>query len=187
MTMTHHPDRRTANGPDTETWIDGHELVQTAGDTPVQETRIPLDDIRQVRLSVEMAARANQVVCAVSTGDGRVLRFGSMRCIGPARWESSVESFNPLLKQLHTDLAGRGDAVRYVEGQPASYLLTLFALATVITAASLYYFATLFFVQQNTMGLFLLGLTAAGGWMMRLFWPRRIKTYDPAIYRDAKP
>jgi hypothetical protein len=146
------------------------------------------ETISEVRLSVEMAHKASQVVCRVKDSDGTEAVFGSMRYLGPGRWESSSQTFSPLLSALHRALLPYGDQIRFVEGRSAAFRMTLFGLGLALAASSLAGLIWLVAIQQNAFGLLLIAGIAAGGWLIRLFIPSKPRAYDPHLYaKGAMP
>jgi hypothetical protein len=180
--MTQHTDRRGAATPGYVFSLEAETLIQRSTSEEAMAT-LAVADIDEVRLSVEMAGQASQVVCRVTAKGGHYLTFGSMRWIGPASWSSTSDTFSALLGELHDALAKRGDTVRYIEGQSRRFLLAMFVLGLLITGLAGYYFVDLFFIKEIATGLFLFPVLAIGLWLMRLFWPNSEKTYDPTIYR----
>jgi hypothetical protein len=149
---------------------------------------MPFDTIIEVRLSVEMAHKASQVVCRVRDGDGTEAVFGSMRYLGPGRWDDSSQTFSPLLSAFHRALLPFADKIRFVEGRSATFRMTLFGLGLALSATSLAGLVWLVGFQQNAFGLLLIAGIAAGGWLIRLFIPSKPRTYDPQLYaKGAAP
>lgn len=149
---------------------------------------MPFETISEVRLSVEMAYKASQVVCRVKDRDGTEAVFGSMRYLGPGRWESSSQTFSPLLSALHRALLPYKDQIRFVEGRSAAFRMTLLALGLILSVTSLAGLVWLVGFQQNAFGLLLIAGIAAGGWLIRLFIPSKPRAYDPQLYaKGAAP
>ena len=48
-------------------------------------------------------------------------------------------------------------------------------------------FTKLFLIDENAIGLALIPAIALGVWLMRLFWPRAARTYDPTTYTVETP
>jgi hypothetical protein len=179
-----HTDRRHLGTPSTVTRLDADTLVQTSLDGEVLR-QFRLEDVRQLRLSVEMAGEAGQVVCRVMNTTGQELVFGSMAFKAPGVWDNHIGSFQPLLEDLHRALAPFDANIHYVEGQSFRFRLALFTLGAVITALTVPGFFYLFFGQQNRAALFMLPAPVLGIWLMRAFWPKSPDTYDPARYRGS--
>lgn len=150
------------------------------GGEPVGE--MAFSGMRLVRLAVEMAGQASQVVCRIRDEDGREIVFGSMRWTGPGRWELAVETFQILLHGLHAELLPYRGRIDFLEGQTMGFMLAMFIGGALIAALCLGFFVLLFFVQEKPISLLLLPGVAAGVWMMRLFKPRRPQPYDPERY-----
>ena len=184
--MTAHQDRRNA--------VSGLRTTQLTADSLLQETdggsvalAMPFSDIREIRLNVEMAGPASQVVCRVSDRDGRELVFASMSWVRPGAWELKADTFRALLIELHRALGPwRGD-IRFIEGPKLGFMIAMFVIGSGTASICLAGFAWLFLWQENGAGLFFLPGVLAGGWLMRVFWPRSPKPYDPDRYALAKP
>jgi hypothetical protein len=182
--MTPHTDRRGASAPSFDFILEADTLIQRSSNGDIVTT-LSIAEISEVRLSVDMAGQASQVVCHLTSTDGQTLTFGSMHWIGPASWKSTSDTFSDLLAGIHDALAIRGGSVRYVEGQGRLFLTAMFALGLAITGGAGYGFFDLFFIKEVATGLFLLPVVAMGLWLMRLFWPKGEKFYDPATYQTA--
>lgn len=182
--MTEHRDRRRSNTPPRNFALVGETLAWRDADAAAGHA-MPLADIRQVRLSVEMAGRDSQVVCRVTDRAGREIAFGSMRWVAPGRWEAAADTFQALLRELHAGLLPYRADIRFVEGPRTGFMLAMFGTGLAVTAASLFFFALLFLVHDNALGLFLIPGVVAGVWLTRLFWPRPAKPYDPETYARA--
>lgn len=180
-----HIDRRHLGTPRTETFLDGESLVQRLAEDGSELHRIALSDIRRVRLAVEMAAQARQVVCRVTGSDGREIVFGSMRFVSPGVFEDIVETFQPLLRELHTRLMARRAEIEFLEGQSVAFMWAMFLLSGAIGLLAGFFLIVLFFVQEKPMGLFLAPIAGIGFWLAGLFRPRKPGTYDPAKYAGA--
>ncbi len=183
---TAHEDRRSAASGLRTTLLTVDSLQQET-DQGGTALSMPYADIREVRLNVEMAGPASQVVCRVSDRDGRQLVFASMSWVRPGAWELKADTFRALLIELHRALGPwRGD-IRFIEGPRLGFMIAMFAIGSVTASICLAGFAWLFLWQENAAGLFFLPGVVAGGWLMRLFWPRPPKPYDPDRYALAKP
>lgn len=179
-----HADRRNLGTPETRTRVSDTAIVQTTIDgEPYRE--MAFAQVREVRLAVEMAAQASQVVCRVKDASGQELAFGSMRFKAPGVFESEIETFQPLLQGLHGALLPFRDQIRFLEGQSMAFMIIMFGLGIALAVIGVVFFIVLAVLQENPAGFFLIAAMAAGIWMMRLFWPRGPKTYDPG--RFARP
>jgi hypothetical protein len=178
-----HADRRHLGTPITVTRLTGDALVQ-AGPDDAAPIEIRLTDIRQVRLAVEMAGQGGQVVCYVQSQDQRQLVFGSMAFKSAGVWENNIETFQPLLEDLHRALEPHDANIRYVEGQSLAFRAMLFAFGIILTALSLPGFLYLFFGMQNRAALFMLPAPILGIWLVRHFRPKAPEAYDPGRYRS---
>ncbi len=183
--MVTHTDRRNVRSRSLQFSLTDDALVWRTEDGE-WGGEMPLDQVRQVRLQVEMAGKASQVVCRVTDADGQEAVFGSMSWAGPGAWTSTADTFRPFLNALHSALASHDAAVDYREGASLGFRIAMFALGLVLAAISLSGFVIIAGNQENPMGLLLIGGIAAGGWLMWMFWPKPPAPYDPAIYR-AKP
>ena len=144
---------------------------------------MPLDQIREVRLQVEMAGKASQVVCRVSDADGQEAVFGSMQWTAPGIWTSTADTFAPFLTAFHTALAPHDHQIAYREGASLGFRIIMFGLGFILAAISVAGLAIIAGNQENPMGLLLIGGIGAGGWLMWMFLPKRPAPYDPALYR----
>ncbi|WP_323760733.1 hypothetical protein [Maricaulis sp.] len=191
MALTTLEDRRNARAPLRVLTLDDTALRwRDASSDPdgIADHLIALDEVRQVRLSVEMAGQASQVVCRVTAGNGDTVAFGSMRCAGMGQWDANARDFQAFLGALHAALEGRSDRVDYIEGSSVRFLVLMTALGGLLTVLAGAAFAKLFLVDENAIGLVLIPAIALGVWMMRLFWPRAPKHYDPETYsRPSDP
>jgi hypothetical protein len=183
---TRHKDRRNA--------ASGLRTSQLTDDSLLQESdrdgaaiSMPFAEICEIRLNVEMAGPSSQVVCRVTDRGGHELVFSSMSWVRPGAWELKADTFRSLLIELHQALGPRRGEIRFIEGPRLGFMVAMFATGTMTASICLAGFAWLFFGQENGAGLFFLPGVIAGGWLMRLFWPRRPKPYDPDRYALAKP
>jgi len=181
MTETRHPDRRNLGTKPTLTWVEGDALVQS-DDAGTILHRFSFDAIADVRLAVEMAGQTSQVVCRVRNHDKQEIVFGSMTFKGPGVFEGRYETFSALLRELHVALLPHRDRIRFLEGQSMAFMITMFALGALILAMGIFFFIVLFLQQENPMGLGMIAVIAGGVWLVRLFWPRGPKAYDPETY-----
>ncbi|OLF75496.1 hypothetical protein AWH62_06680 [Maricaulis sp. W15] len=177
-------DRRNAGTPLRNFSVDSQAITWRDGEDGPQHS-LALTDVRQVRLAVEMAGQNSQVVCRVSASDGREIAFGSMRWAGIGQWEANARDFRDFLRVLHGGLADQTGPIRYVEGASMAFLAVMTALGGGVALIGAGFFIKLFLVDENAIGLVLIPAIALGVWLMRLFWPRAAKAYDPAIYTTA--
>jgi hypothetical protein len=184
MTTPSHLDRRNARSEPLEFTLTEDTLVWRTQDGR-WGGEMRFDRVQQVRLAVEIAGRASQVVCRVTDIDGREAVFGSMRWAGPGHWEPAADTFQVLLRGLHASLLPRAALIRFVEGQSLAFTTTMFGLGLILAVAGAAFFVILFLVQENPLGLVLIAAIAAGGWLMRLFRPRGPRVYDPRTYAAA--
>ena len=184
--MKRHEDRRNADSGLRTTQLTAESLLQQS-DRGGTALSMPYADIREVRLNVEMAGPASQVVCRVSDRDGREIVFSSMSWVRPRAYELKADTFRALLIDLHRALGPWRENIRFIEGPKLGFMIALFAIGSVTASICLAGFAWLFFWQENAAGLFFLPGVIAGGWLMRLFWPRPPKPYDPDRYALATP
>jgi hypothetical protein len=182
--MIKHTDRRNGQTKPLITSLDNDILYQhdLEGACIYQ---LALQSICEVRLTVETAAKASQVVCRVTDLGGQTLSFGSMTWLGPVSYESSVETFQPLLVNLHQSLEVLGDKVAYLEGRSLAFTMTLFIFGILFSFAGTWAFVDYFLLKQEIGGLFALPAIAGGVWIVRLFKPQKPKSYNPAVYRQS--
>lgn len=174
-------DRRNAGTPLRNFSVDSQAITWRDGEDGPQHS-LALADVRQVRLAVEMAGQNSQVVCRVSASDSREIAFGSMRWTGIGQWEANARDFRDFLRALHVGLADQAGPIRYVEGASMAFLAVMTALGGGLALIGAGFFIKLFLVDENAIGLVLIPAIALGVWLMRLFWPRAAKNYDPATY-----
>ena len=176
-------DKRNAAAAALTHTIEGEALIveTESGD---QLKRIEAASIRQIRLAVEMAGQGSQVVCRVTDDSDGETVFGSMAWRAPGSWDNNGRAFSELLTALHMMTAPFDADIRYLEGQSLTFVLTMFVLGALLAGVSVFFFVFLFLVEENAAGLALILPGILGGWLMRLFWPRGPKTYDPATYRQ---
>lgn len=179
-----HQDRRHLGTAELVTELADERLMQRQSDGDVYRD-FPLETIREVRLTVEMAAQANQVVCRVKDEAGSEIVFGSMAFKSPGVFESRIETFQPLLRALHLALLPHADKIRFIEGQSQAFMIAMLLLGVALTGIGAFFFVILLLIQENLAGLFMIAPFAAGLWVMQLFWPRGVKFYDPIAF--AKP
>ncbi len=140
--------------------------------------RIPLNDVTQVRLAVEMAGQDKQVVCRVTGPSGEIV-FGSRRASNGA-FADNVAEFQALMVALHTALKPRFGEVAFVEGQSLGFRLIMAGLGLVMAAAAIAFTAWFLAVEENAM-IALAGLPflLIGGSLAWVFRPMRPFPYDP--------
>ncbi len=177
-------DRRNAGTPQRTYSLDGTSLHWQDESGETRES-LPLTNVRQVRLAVEMAGRESQVVCRLSARDGREIAFGSMRWAGVGLWDANARDFRDFLGELHRDLAEQAGPIRYIEGSSMAFLVIMASLGGVLALVGAGFFTKLFLIDENAIGLVLIPAIALGVWLMRLFWPRPAKAYDPGRYINA--
>lgn len=181
MSATELRDRRNAGTPARIFSIESDALVwRGIGDGG--EGRMALASVRQVRLAIAMAGQSSQVVCRVTDDAGHEAVFGSMRWAGVGQWEANARDFRDLLRALHLGLREQPGPVRYLEGSTTSFLAIMTGLGALLALVGSGAFTKLFLIDENAIGLALIPAIALGVWLMRLFWPRAAKTYDPTIY-----
>lgn len=142
---------------------------------------IAFDEIREVRLGIEMAGRDSQIVCRISARDGTRITFGSRRWKSVWEWENRADLFRDFNAALHGKLQTRWAQIDFIEGHPLWVSFVLAGLGLLIFglgAAFTYYMLG----NNNLMGWggipgMIIGLYLA--WMFR---PRAPKFYDPERY-----
>lgn len=168
------PERRIALWPD--------RLEESADGTLV--TRLALDAVREVRLSVEPsgigAKDPAQIICRVS-GAGRTVSFSSLRSTGILKWENQADRFALFLRALHGVLKTQ-DGVAYVEGAPLPAKLKAFVPALAVGLAGTALALWAFTVGQVITGLIGLVLAVTGGYSAWIFRPTGEKPYDPGKF-----
>lgn len=184
MAQPHH-DRRHLGTPETLTSLTEDGIVQETV-TGQRYRELKFAEVQEVRLNVEMAARASQVVCRVKGATGSELVFGSMRFKAPGVFESEIDSFQPLLRSLHEALLSRADKIAFIEGPSRAFLVAMFVLGALLSLLAAGFFYILAVMQENPAGFFLLAVLGTGVWMMRLFYPRAPSRYDPARFIQAE-
>jgi hypothetical protein len=186
MSVTELRDRRNAGTPARIFSIESDALVwRGIGDGG--EGRMALASVRQVRLAIAMAGQSSQVVCRVTDDAGHEAVFGSMRWAGVGQWEANARDFRDLLRALHLGLREQPGPVRYLEGSTTSFLAIMTGLGALLALVGAGAFTKLFLIDENAIGLALIPAIALGVWLMRLFWPRAAKTYDPTTYTVETP
>ncbi|WP_203291157.1 hypothetical protein [Maricaulis parjimensis] len=183
--MATHTDRRNIRSQTLQFSITETALVWRT-ETGEWGGDMPLDQIRRVRLAVEMAGQSSQVVCRVTDAEGQEAVFGSMQWTGPGAWTSTADTFRPFLTALHTALAPHDDQVDYLEGPSLTFTIIMFALGLILAAISVAGLIIIAGFQENPIGLALIGGIGAGAWLMWVFLPKPPARYNPGIYR-AEP
>jgi len=164
-----HPNRDVRLFADRIEWLERGKLVR----------RIALDQVRQVRLSVEIAGQQTQVVCRVQGPSGEIV-FGSRRTVSPGVWEDNALAFQNILVGLHQSLRFRFDAVRFVEGQSLGFKLITSGLGVTMATLALGFSGFMMMVQENAVLTFAsLPFAVIGGYLAWMFRPGRPVLYDP--------
>jgi len=163
------PARTVAVYSDRLEWLEEGVLIR----------RIALDQVRQVRLSVEVAGQQTQVVCRVMGPSGEIV-FGSRRVVSPSVWEDNALAFQSVLVAVHESLRDRFDTVRFVEGQSLGFKLVMTAIGVVMSLAALVFSGFMMLIEDSAM-LALAGLpfVVIGGYLAWVFRPGRPVPYDP--------
>lgn len=142
------------------------------------ERRIALDQVSQVRLSVEMAGTLSQVVCRVAGPAGEIV-FGSRKAADGA-FQDNAAQYTPLLVALHRALAPRRDAVRFVEGQSLGFRLIMSGLGLVMALAAAAIIAFFALVEESAMLAFAgFPFLVIGAYLAWVFRPAGPVRYDP--------
>lgn len=170
-------DRRNPLRPDQAICVFDDRIEASEGDTLTR--RIALDQVRQVRLSIEMAGQQTQVVCRVAGPSGEIV-FGSRRATAPGHWADNALAFRAVLVAVHEALRPRFDAVRFVEGQSLGFRLFMSGLGAAMAVLALG-FAGFMLVDGQSPMLTLAGFPFAviGGYLAWVFRPGRPVPYDP--------
>lgn len=143
------------------------------------ERRILLDQVVEVRLSVEPAGPQTRVVCRVSGPQGEIV-FSSRRA-ETSGWVDNVRDFQRVLVALHTQLAPRAGQVRFVEGQSLTLRLALSGAGIAILAAAVGFSAYMALAQGNIVLAFAgAPFAVVGAALAWTFRPGRPAPYDPA-------
>jgi hypothetical protein len=180
MMTTSHADRRNAGQKERVYTLDGAELVVTEDDSV--KRRLPLADIVQVRLAIEMAGADSQIVCRISDREDTEIVIGSRSWAGVGVYEQRADTFSAFLTALHKALEPRWGEIRFLEGQSMAFMATMFILGLVLAALGGGFFVLLTLVQGKVLGWGALPFFGIGFWLAAMFRPRGPKTYDPAIY-----
>ncbi|MFP4519658.1 MAG: hypothetical protein ACLFQ5_09390 [Oceanicaulis sp.] len=142
------------------------------------ERRIALEQVTEVRLSVEPAGPQSRVVCRVTGPDGEIV-FSSYRA-EKSGWSDNALAFQRLLVALHRQLAARAGAVRFVEGQSLKFRVIMSAAGGAILAAALA-FSAYMLIDRSNLVLALAGapFMVVGAALAWAFRPGRPAPYDP--------
>lgn len=186
MAGTQHIDRRNAASKTCLYTVEAGELrVETEDGELIRQ--VALDQVREVRLAIEMAGQESQIVCRLKPETGAPVIVGSRSWQAPGQWRNRADSFGEMLRDLHLALEPHDGQIRYLEGQTLAFMMIMFGLGLALTVLGVFFFVVLFVMQQNPAGLFLLPVMLLGGWLARLFWPRPPRSYDPDAYRKSGP
>jgi hypothetical protein len=184
MANTPHMDRRTINQPRFAYSV-ANGFLNRHDENDEISARLALDEIQQIRLTQQKAFQSVQIVCHVTDSEGEMFSFGSMTAIGPSSWDSSIETFMPLLIALHKALEPRSDTVDYQEGSGPRTLAGLAAAGSALLMIGGWLFYEFAIVNSEPGGYFLLPVLAAGIWLLSLSFTAASKPYDPGVYRKA--
>jgi hypothetical protein len=169
-------DRRKSGGGlrEVQLWPDMIETV-TGGHL---ETRIALDHVRHVRISVEPAGREAQVVCRVR-GQGVTLAFGSLTRQGVSKWTNNAVHYRAFLIALLERVKDRTD-VRFLDGPSLWSRLKICGIAMLVALSGLAFTIWMWADRGNPLmalaGLAVLGAGAYAAWVFR---PRKARRFDP--------
>lgn len=142
------------------------------------ERRIALDQVAQVRLSVEMAGTLTQVVCRVTGPSGEIV-FGSRKANNGA-FDDNAAEFTPLLVAVHRALKPRADAVKFLEGQSMGFRLIMSGLGLVMALLAAGIVGYFLLVEESAMLAFAgFPFLLIGGYLAWVFKPAGPVKYDP--------
>ncbi|MEQ8404794.1 MAG: hypothetical protein RKE49_06840 [Oceanicaulis sp.] len=142
------------------------------------QRRIPLDQVREVRMAVEPAGPQRVVVCKVSGPSGEIA-FSSLRAESGA-WVDNLRDFQRVLVALHKALSPRAGAVRFVEGQSLKFRLIMSGAGAAILAAALGYCVHMALIAENIVLAFAgAPFAVVGVALVVAFRPGRPAPYDP--------
>jgi len=149
-------------------WVEDNKLVR----------RLAFNQIRQVRLSVEMAGQLSQVVCRISGAEGEIV-FGSRSVVSPGVWDDNALDFQTLLVAIHSQLEPHEDQIAFLEGQTLQSRLIFSGVGLTMASAAIGYMTWILINGQSTM-LAIAGLPFAviGGYLAYVFRPGRPVPYD---------
>lgn len=170
-------DRRGVHGP-------AREVVLTEDRIEVIEQgriadRLGLDQVKVVRLSVDMAGSDTQVVARVR-GPATEIVFGSRSYVAPARWSNNAVEFRRMMLGVHRALLPRKNEVRFIEGHTLGLRVMLFALGLAMALAGGLYGWWMGAGQGSAMlALIALPFMAIGGYLAWVFRPGVPLPYDP--------
>jgi hypothetical protein len=142
------------------------------------ETRIALDHVRHVRISVEPAGREAQVVCRVR-GQGVTLSFGSLTRQGVSKWTNNAANYRTFLIAVLEAVKDRTD-VRFLDGPSLWSRLKISGIAALAALSGLGFMVWMWADRGNPLmalaGLAVLAAGAYGAWVFR---PRKARRFDP--------
>ncbi len=169
-------DRRSSGSPTLSLQLHTDRLECWTG--PKLAHRIAIDQVKQVRLSVETAGRQAQVVCRVSSGSSEIV-FGSRR-VQNGIYEDNVEAFQTLMVALHEALRPRFHRIVFVEGQTLQTQLIVSLVGLAMAALALAVMGW-FALDQGSYLLAAVGFPflVIGGYLSWMFRPTGTATYDP--------
>lgn len=169
-------ERRWPRAPLTEIQLHPDRLEAWTGSA--LHRRIPLDQVREVRMAVEPAGQQRVVVCKVEGPSGEIA-FSSLRAENGA-WVDNLRDFQRVLVALHQALAPRAGEVRFVEGQSLKFRLIMSGAGAAILAAALGYCIHMAFVAGNVVLAFAgAPFAVVGAALAWAFRPGRPAPYDP--------
>jgi hypothetical protein len=169
-------DRRKPGTPAREVrlWPD---MIETVSDGRL-ETRIALDHVRHVRISVEPAGREAQVVCRVR-GRGVTLSFGSLSRQGVSKWINNAANYRTFLIAVLDAVKDRTD-VRFLDGPSLWSRLKISGIAALVALSGLGFMVWMWAARGNpVMALAGLAVLAAGAYGAWVFRPRKARRFDP--------
>ncbi len=181
MIKASYSDRRNATSAEQFIVLESNRISVSEGGT--LKRAITFDDVREVRLGVEMAGRDSQVVCRITAKDGTRITLGSRSWQSLGQWENRAAGFRDFNTALHRALQPYAETIRFVEGQPLWFGFVMSGLGLMLAMLG-GGFALFLLLNDNLMGFggvpgLIIGLYLA--WMFR---PRAQKPYDPALYAD---
>jgi len=172
-------DRRNATSKPCLIDLDGERLSVHQGGIVKQALRF--DEVRKVRLSIEMAGQDTQIVCRVSGRSGTQIVFGSRYWLGVGNWRNQAVEFRGFLKTLHEALMPFSDQIAFLEGASLVFRWVMAGLGVLMASVGVV-FAILFLRDDNLAGLAFIAPIAIGAWLAWIFRPQRPKPYDPKDY-----
>lgn len=163
------PARRLALFADRLEWREDATLVR----------RIALEQVRQVRLSVEMAGQQTQVVCRVTGPAGEIV-FGSRRATSPGVWADNALEFRGFLVDLHAALRPHFSQIGFVEGQSMGFRVIMSGIGAVLAILGVMFAGWMMLIEASAMlAVAALPFVAIGGYLAWLFRPGFPVPYDP--------